>query len=95
MRTILTLCVLLYGSHSPHLAPILVPRHLGTIGSVSPYLGSFMGGNKSAWVRSYLQASKFSTIPRRERATVGSKKQHAGPVNYRAIEATVTARGVV
>ena len=32
-----------------------------------------MGGNKSAWVRSYLQASKFSAFPRRERATVGSK----------------------
>ena len=32
-----------------------------------------MGGNKSAWVRSYLQASKFSAFSRRERATVGSK----------------------
>ena len=32
-----------------------------------------MGGNKSAWVQSYLQASKFSAFPRRERATVGSK----------------------
>ena len=40
---------------------------------LAPYLGSFVGGNKSAWVRSYLQASKFSVFPRRERATVGSK----------------------
>ena len=39
---------------------------------LAPYLGSFVGG-KSAWVRSYLQASKFSAFPRRERATVGSK----------------------
>ena len=31
-----------------------------------------MGGNKSAWVRSYLQASKYSSF-RRERVTVGSK----------------------
>ena len=38
-----------------------------------PYLGSFVGGNQSAWVRSYLQASKYSAFPRRERATVGSK----------------------
>ena len=33
-----------------------------------PYLGSFVGVNKSAWVLSYLQASKFSG-----KATVGSK----------------------
>ena len=38
-----------------------------------PYLGSFGGGNKSAWVQSYLQALKFSVFPRRKRATVGSK----------------------
>ena len=40
---------------------------------LAAYLGSFVGGNKSARVRSYLQASKFSAFPRRERATVGSK----------------------
>ena len=40
---------------------------------LSAYLGSFVGGNKSAWVRSYLQALKFSAFPRRERATVGLK----------------------
>ena len=40
---------------------------------LAAYLGSFVGRNKSAWVRSYLQASNFSAFPRRERATVGWK----------------------
>ena len=40
---------------------------------LAPYLGSFVGGNKRAWVRRYLQVSKFSAFSRRERGTVGSK----------------------
>ena len=40
---------------------------------LAPYLGSFVGGSKRAWVRSYLQASKYSVFSRRERATLGSK----------------------
>ena len=43
------------------------------IGYVSPVSRIVVGGNKSSWIRSYLQASKFSAFPRRERATVGSK----------------------
>ena len=54
--TILMLFVLLYGSRCPHLAHSLLPRRLGITNSPAPYLGSFVGGNKSTWVRNYLQA---------------------------------------
>ena len=39
---------------------------------LAAYLGSFVGGNKSAWIGNYLQASKYSAFGR-ARATVGSK----------------------